>query len=84
MRIREIARTRVRYGYKRIHTLLRREGMIVNHKKVYRVYCEDVLHLRRRRSRRRVAEAYRSTQPAVTRMEDCRSMDFVADALFNG
>lgn len=84
MRIREIARTHVRYGYKRIHTLLRREGLIVNHKKVYRVYCEDGLHLCRRRPRRRVAAAHRFAQPAVTRIDDCWSMDFVADALFNG
>lgn len=84
MRIREIARARVRYGYKRIHTLLRREGMIVNHKTVYRVYCEDGLNLRRRRPRRRVAAAHRSEQPEATRIDDCWSMDFVADALFNG
>lgn len=84
MRIREIARARVRYGYKRIHTLLRREGMIVNHKTVYRVYCEDGLNLRRKRPHRRIAAAHRSEQPVVTRIDECWSMDFVADALFNG
>lgn len=37
-RIREIAAVRVRYGYRRIHTLLRREGWRINHKRVYRLY----------------------------------------------
>ena len=43
MRIREIAATRVRYGYQRIHVLLRREGWKVNHKRVYRLYREEGL-----------------------------------------
>jgi len=42
-RIREIAETRVRYGYRRIHVLLRREGLIVNPKRVYRLYIEEGL-----------------------------------------
>jgi putative transposase len=41
MRINEIAAVRVRYGYKRIHVLLRREGWEINHKRVYRIYCEE-------------------------------------------
>ena len=48
-RILEIAEARVRYGYQRIHVLLRREGWHVNHKKVYRIYCEEGLNLRRKR-----------------------------------
>ena len=39
-RIREIGETRVRYGYRRIHVLLQREGWQVNAKRVYRLYCE--------------------------------------------
>ena len=41
--IKEIAATRVRYGYRRIHTLLRRDGWEVNHKRVYRLYREEGL-----------------------------------------
>ncbi|MBN1368484.1 MAG: IS3 family transposase [Dehalococcoidales bacterium] len=39
MRINEIAKVRVRYGYKRIYVLLQREGWRINHKRVYRIYC---------------------------------------------
>lgn len=48
-RIREIAETRVRYGYRRIHVLLRREGWEVNAKRVYRLYREEGLQLRKKR-----------------------------------
>ncbi len=46
LRIREIANTRVRYGYKRVYIALRREGATVNHKRVYRLYSEEGLTLR--------------------------------------
>jgi putative transposase len=55
MRMREIAAVRVRYGYQRIHVLLRREGWLVNHKRVYRLYCLEGLHLRHKRPRRHVS-----------------------------
>ena len=45
-RIREIAETRMRYGYRRIHVLLRREGWNVNPKRIYRLYTELGLQLR--------------------------------------
>ena len=83
-RIHEIAETRVRYGYKRIHVLLRREGWHVNHKKVYRIYCESGLNLRSKRPRRRVSAACRETRPVVYNIDQTWSMDFVADSLFNG
>jgi putative transposase len=41
LRIRDLAKTRVRYGYFRIYILLRREGWVVNHKRVYRLYREE-------------------------------------------
>ena len=83
-RIREIAETRVRYGYRRIHTLLRREGWHVNHKRVHRVYCEKGLNLRRKRPRRHVSGARRTGRPEAVRGDECWSMDFVCDSLFNG
>ena len=51
-RIREIAETLIRYGYERIHILLRREGLLINHKKTYRIYCLEGLNLRSKRPRR--------------------------------
>jgi len=51
-RIKEIAETRVRYGMWRIHTLMRREGWLINHKKTHRIYCEEGLNLRRKRRKR--------------------------------
>ena len=83
-RILEIAAIRIRYGYLRIHVLLRREGWHVNHKRVYRIYCEEGLNLRHKRPRRRVAAAHRARRPEVSRIDECWSMDFVADNLFNG
>jgi len=49
MRIREIANTRIRYGFKRIFTLLRRDGFTDNHKRVYRIYRAEGLNLRSKR-----------------------------------
>jgi transposase InsO family protein len=59
-RIREIAETRVRYGYRRIHVLLQREGLAVNHKRVYRLYVEEGLQIRTKRPKRKVAAKVRS------------------------
>lgn len=83
-RIREIAETRVRYGMWRIHVLMRREGWMINPKKTHRIYCDEGLHLRRRRPWRRVAAMHRESQPAVSRINEAWSRDFVADELFNG
>jgi len=84
MRICDLARTRVRYGYFRIYILLRREGWLVNHKRVYRLYREDGLSLRLKRPRRHVSAANRERQPAATGANELWSMDFVSDALFDG
>ena len=84
MRIREIAETRVRYGYLRIHILLRREGLRVNHKRVYRIYREEGLNLRRKRPRRHVTGSRRMDRPKVECPNACWSMDFVSDSLFDG
>jgi putative transposase len=84
LRIKEIAAVRVRYGYKRIHVLLRREGWVVNHKRIYRLYCQEGLNLRAKRPKRRVMAAHRVGRPPVTSVNESWSMDFVTDSLFNG
>jgi putative transposase len=83
-RIREIAETRVRYGYKRIHTLLRREGWVINHKRVYRIYCEESLQMRNKTPKRRVMAKLREDRQMATEQNECWSMDFVHDQLFDG
>ena len=83
-RIREIAETRIRYGCQRIHILLRREGWLVNHKRTHRIYCLEGLNLRTKRPRRHVTARHRNQRPSTTAVDQCWSMDFVADNLFNG
>lgn len=80
----EIAGTRVRYGFWRIYVLLRREGWQVNHKRVYRLYRMAGLNLRRKRPRRRKAAAHRLERMSLRAPNECWSMDFVSDALFDG
>jgi putative transposase len=84
MRIRDIATVRVRYGYKRICVLLRREGWQINHKRVYRLYCEEGLNLRVKKKRKRPGAALRIPRQQALGLNDTWSMDFAADSLFNG
>jgi len=84
MRIREIATARVRYGYRRIEVLLRREGWVVNHKRVYRLYREEGLNLRSKRPKRRISAAHRVERSAAGAVNESWSMDFVCDSLFDG
>jgi putative transposase len=84
MRIRDLAATRTRYGCFRIYILLRREGWVVNHKRVYRLYREDGLSLRLKKPRRDVRAASRERQPLALAANQMWSMDFVSNALFDG
>ena len=85
MRIKEIAATRIRYGFWRIYILLRREGYMDNHKRVYRIYCEEGLNLRSKRPRRnRTASHRQPINGTSSSLHECWSMDFVSDQLFNG
>jgi putative transposase len=84
MRIVEIAKTRIRYGFRRIFILLRREGFNDNHKRVYRIYKEEGLNLRTKRPRRNRAGAHRIERVENNDLNKVWSMDFVQDALFNG
>jgi putative transposase len=83
-RIKEIAAIRVRYGYRRIHTLLQREGWAVNHKRVYRLYCLEGLQMGHKPPRRRVSAKLREDRTDAIRPNQCWSMDFMADQLFDG
>jgi putative transposase len=84
MRLKELAATRVHYGYRRLHVLLRREGWAVNAKRVYRIYREENLSLRTKTPRRRVSCRTRIDRPEATRINDCWAMDFMTDELFDG
>lgn len=84
MRIKEIAHTRVHYGYRRVHVMLRREGWQDNVKRVYRLYREQGLSLRLKRPKRNKSARLRQPKQLVTAMNQIWSMDFVADALFDG
>ena len=78
------AATRVRYGYRRLHILLHREGWEVNAKRVYRIYCEENQSLRTKPPKRRVSCRKRLDRPEATRINDCWAMDFMSDELFDG
>ena len=80
----ELAETRIRYGVYRIHTLLRREGWKDNFKRVYRIYKEEGLHLRKKRPRRNKSASHRMNRPNIQESNQVWSMDFVADNLFDG
>jgi putative transposase len=84
LRIRDLAQARPRFGYLRIHTLLRREGWVVNKKRVYRLYCLEGLQVRRRVRRRKHVAQQRGRGPAPTGLTQCWSMDSVHDQLLDG
>lgn len=83
-RIREIAETRVRYGYRRIHVLLCREGWRINAKRVYRLYHEMGLQLRNKTPKRRVQAKLREGRTEAIRVNETWAMDFVHDQLATG
>lgn len=82
-RIIELAQVRRRFGYRRLHDLLRPEFPDVNHKKIYRLYREADLAVRRRRKAKRPASERQALLPA-SQPNAVWSMDFVSDALANG
>ena len=83
-RIKELAAARVRYGYRRLHVLLAREGWVVNHKRVFRVYREEGLSMRQKPPRRCKAASVRTERPIATAVNQSWSMDFMADNLCDG
>ena len=82
-RLRELAAERRRFGYRRLGWLLEREGHVLNHKRLYRLYREEKLMVRRRRGRKR-ALGTRAPMTLPEAINQRWSLDFVADALSDG
>ena len=82
-RLRELAAERRRFGYRRLGWLLEREGHVMNRKKLYRLYREERLMVRRRRGRKR-ALGSRAPMTLPGAINQRWSLDFVADALSDG
>jgi putative transposase len=82
-RLRELAAVRRRFGYRRLHVLLKREGIIMNHKKLRRLYREERLQVRRRGGRKR-ALGTRAPMTLPQGPNQRWSMDFMSDALADG
>jgi putative transposase len=82
-RLRELAAERRRFGYRRLGWMLAREGHTVNHKKLYRIYREERLMVRRRRGRKR-ALGTRAPMVLPARINQRWSLDFVSDTLSDG
>lgn len=78
----ELARKKPRWGYRRLHILLAGSGERVNHKRVFRVYREAGLAVRRKARKRLVREG--SPQPTLTAANQEWAVDFAHDALANG
>jgi putative transposase len=83
-RMRELAQVRVRYGYRRLHVLLRREGWSLGKEQAYRLYTEEHLQLRSKWPRRRKMLVTRRERYVPKRANQAWSMDFVADQLVDG
>lgn len=82
IRLSELATQHRRYGYKRLHILLRREGFAINHKKTYRLYIEAGLCIRKRKKK---CPSEKTGKPAVVTSANARwSFDFVSDGFTNG
>jgi len=81
-RLRELASERRRFGYRRLHILLRREGVELNHKKLYRLYKEEQLTVRKRGGRKRALGTRRPMTIPQGRNQRW-SLDFVSDALID-
>jgi putative transposase len=83
-RIKEICETRVRYGYRRVHVLLLREGWSINMKRTRRLYNELGLQLRNKTPKRRVKAKLREDRTDATHSNQVWAMDFVHDQLATG
>jgi putative transposase len=78
----KLARQKPRYGYRRLHAVLERRGYAVNVKRVYRLYLEEGLSVRRKKRKRLVRD--RAVEPRLTGPNQEWAMDFVVDGLATG
>ena len=83
LRLKELAEKHRRYGHIRLYILIRREGLLVNHKRTERIYRREGLSLRIRR-RRKFAAVVRNPLPPATRPNERWAMDFIQDSLWSG
>jgi putative transposase len=83
-RMRKIVQTRIRYSYRRVQVMLRREGWAVGKNLVYRLYREEGLVLRSKRPRRRKMVVHREERFKPKRPNEVWSLDFIHDQLSNG
>jgi len=83
MRLRELAASRVKSGYRRLHVLLRREGWKINAKRVYRLYKLEGLSLRFKQHKKRVSRL-RVVHPTALQPNERWSLDFMSDTLGSG
>jgi putative transposase len=78
----KLARQKPRYGYRRLHVLLERRGHMVNVKRVYRLYLEEGLSVRRKKCKRLLRD--RAAEPRLLRANQEWAMDFIVDGLATG
>lgn len=84
IKLRELAFSRPGYGYRRLHVLLGHQGWQVNHKRVYRLYRQEGLILRKKPPKRKVSAKKRGDTPPPSAMNQTWAMDFLSDQLYNG
>ena len=82
-RMKAIAHERRRFGYRRLHVMLGREGFVVNHKRLFRLYCEEKLKVRRRGGRKRAIGTRRPIEVPLAPNQRW-SLDFLSDQLTDG
>jgi putative transposase len=84
MRLRELAGVWIRFGYRRLPVLLARERWTVNHRRIYRLYRSEGLGIGRQLPRRPVACVKSQIRPTAEKPNECWSIDFISDQLFDG
>jgi putative transposase len=79
----ELSAKHPRYGFKKVYRMIRAFGHEVNHKRVYRIYCELKLNLKRK-ARKRLPPRQVNSLFVPAALNECWSLDYMSDALFTG